>query len=201
MLARLIADHPGTATWIRIADCLARSIAYLLGLVALAVAVGSAATGRSAADIAVWFLAVNGLSFTVMFFALFLLALMSWAQVEELEPDSRGYQRWLDVGLSAAAILAVVSLAYKLVGIGLGISSLADHPLTPGTLQPLMADLTRNFSMAFTTTVFGLVASSCLRLLILTAHRRRTRDHRESRIANGTAVPAGDGTSEANITA
>lgn len=191
-LPPIISNHPAVTGFGRLFETFWHAFAYLIGVGVIATAIAHGASGKSSAEILAWFLHENGISFTVLFLVLLQIALMGWVRVEELPPGSRAYHLWLDAGLNAAAALGVVSLAYKLVGIGLGINSLAEHPLNADNVQTIMMELTRNFSMAFMTTVFGLVTSSCLRILLVMAHSRRTREKETEPASKPSAVEDAD---------
>ena len=62
--------------------------------------------------------------------------------------DPRGSEVSLETGLQAANGIATLALTYTLLGISLGIGSLAGHELGPETIQAVIRDLTRHFSMA-----------------------------------------------------
>ena len=79
---------------------------------------------------------------------------------------------WLDAGLQAAAGITTLSLTYTLLGISLGIGSMADQPLTPETVQEVIRGLTQQFSLAFMTTVIGLPLAAVLRALLTLIHAR-----------------------------
>ncbi len=55
---------------------------------------------------------------------------------------------------------------------GLGIGSLAEQGLSPETVQSVVRELTRHFSLAFLTTVLGLPTSAALRALLLVTEAR-----------------------------
>ena len=74
---------------------------------------------------------------------------------------------WVEVGTQAANGVTTLALTFTLLGISLGIGSLADQALTPSSIQKVIADMTANFSLAFMTTVIGLPLSALLRSLIV----------------------------------
>ena len=82
---------------------------------------------------------------------------------------------WRDAGLHAASAIATMALTWTLLGISLGIGTLAEADLSPATVQSVIGELTRHFSMAFLTTVIGLSVATALRALIgiAAADRRR----------------------------
>lgn len=83
---------------------------------------------------------------------------------------------WLEVGVQAANGVTTLALTFTLLGISLGIGGLAGQPLTPETVQPIIRQLTADFSLAFMTTVVGLPVSAGLRAALLITHEKRIRD-------------------------
>ena len=74
--------------------------------------------------------------------------------------------------MQSANGVTTLALTYTLLGISLGIGSLAGQTLTPDTVQAVIRDLTANFSLAFMTTVVGLPASALLRAALTVGHGR-----------------------------
>jgi hypothetical protein len=68
--------------------------------------------------------------------------------------------------------VTTLALTFTLLGISLGIGTLAGQELTPETIQPVIRKMTANFSLAFMTTVVGLPISALLRSLIIVTHAR-----------------------------
>ena len=73
---------------------------------------------------------------------------------------------WNETGEHAANAVATLALTYTLLGISLGIGTLADQELTPQTIQPVIRGLTEHFSLAFMTTVVGLPTAAILRAIV-----------------------------------
>ena len=80
---------------------------------------------------------------------------------------------WLEAGLQAANGVTTLALTYTLLGISLGVGSMAENELSPDTIQTVVRNLTAQFSMAFLTTVVGLPLSAVLRTLLLVTHARQ----------------------------
>ena len=70
--------------------------------------------------------------------------------------------------------VATLGLTYTLLGISLGIAALSQHQLTPDTVQQVIGQLTRYFSMAFLTSVVGVPVAAGLRAIILVTEARIT---------------------------
>jgi len=74
--------------------------------------------------------------------------------------------------VQSANAIATPALAYTLLGISLGIGSLAGQDLNPDTVSAIIPVRTENVSMAFMTTVVGLPVSAVLRAVLLVAYSR-----------------------------
>ena len=122
-----------------------------------------------------WALGALGPGFVVLLLALVLVALMALTRVHDA-PIVEDLLLWRDAGLHAASAIATMALTWTLLGISLGIGTLAETDLSPNTVQAVIAELTQHFSMAFLTTVIGLPVATVLRALIgvAAANRRRT---------------------------
>ncbi|WP_259780177.1 hypothetical protein [Aestuariispira ectoiniformans] len=150
---------------------LSRSISLLLAAIVVTLAVAAMATSLSVHDIASWMQQVLGLAFLGLFVTLVGVCLFCWVHILRRQGDS---QVWLEAGLHAANGITTLALTFTLLGISLGIGSLAEQSLTPETVQAVIRDLTAQFSLAFLTTVIGLPTATLLRALIMVtnAHQR-----------------------------
>lgn len=166
-------------------DSSSRAISYMLGALAMALAVAVVMTSTSVADIANWAREVLGWFFVVLLTSLVFLALFCWVRMLQLKDG--GDQVWFEAGVQAANGVTTLALTFTLLGISLGIGTLAGQELTPETIQPVIRKMTANFSLAFMTTVVGLPISALLRSLIIVTHannhsasaaRRAGADHR-----------------------
>jgi len=137
------------------------------GVLVLAVAEPAFALPPKAAIAAA--IAVVGPVFPPLFGALVLLAATASVRLARDPADAR----WRQIGLQASAGLATLALTFTLLGIALGIGSLADRPLTPDGVQAAIGELTGRFAMAFATTVVGLPAAAAFRALLLVLASRR----------------------------
>ncbi len=150
-----------------------RAVSYLLGGMAVALAVAALFTSASAAEITSWAHDVLGWSFVALLGSLVFVALFAWSRMIS---DDAGDDVWPEIGIQAANGVMTLALTYTLLGISLGIGSLAGQDLTPDTVQTVIRKMTANFSLAFMTTVVGLPVSAALRsLLIVTLARNRNR--------------------------
>ena len=122
-------------------------------------------------DIADWLQQMLGISFLGLLVTLIAICAYSWVCMLR---RSGPVQVWMETGMHAANGITTLALTYTLLGISLGIGSLAEQSLTPETVQTVIRDLTGNFSLAFLTTVIGLPTATLLRaiLSVTFAHRR-----------------------------
>jgi hypothetical protein len=149
-----------------------RSLSYLLGGVILVIAAAVAASGWGVRAVAGWALDVFGATFLALFAVLVAVAVFAWIRLTD-GLDSAARRLWREVGLHAANGVSTVALTYTLLGISLGIGTLAGRPLDPSTVQDIVGELTRHFGRAFMTTVVGLPAAAALRALLLIADTAR----------------------------
>jgi hypothetical protein len=87
---------------------------------------------------------------------------------------------WFEAGVQAANGVTTLALTFTLLGISLGIGTLAGQELTPETIQPVIRKMTANFSLAFMTTVIGLPISALLRSMIIVTHARNGATHQSA---------------------
>ncbi len=151
-------------------DSTSRATSYMMGALAVALAVAVLMTSSSVTDIANWAREVLGWSFVVLLTSLVFLALYSWVRMLQLKGAGDGV--WFEAGVQAANGVTTLALTFTLLGISLGIGTLAGQELTPETIQPVIRKMTANFSLAFMTTVVGLPISALLRSLIIVTHAR-----------------------------
>lgn len=146
----------------------ARALSILLGGASGALALAVWATGERISVLAAWVERVVGPVFLAGLTILTLLALLAAIRLWRRPADPV----WLVVGLQAASGIATLALTFTLLGIGLGISSLAEAPIGPETVGILIATLTGRFALAFATTIVGLPLAACLRAVLLVLRTR-----------------------------
>ncbi len=151
-----------------------RAVSFLLGGLVIALALAAMATSSSAAQITDWAGSVLGWTFVCLLTSLILVCLLAWMRLLR-EGTNPATEVWLEAGIQAANGVTTLALTFTLLGISLGIGSLASQDLTPDTIQTVIRTMTANFSLAFMTTVIGLPISALLRsLLVITdANNRR----------------------------
>lgn len=142
-----------------------KATTYFIGTTVLVVAAAVWATSSEIGDITSWIEHVLGGTFVTLLAILVFLSLFCWIKLQS--PATRGEAVWFETGLHAANGIATLGLTYTLLGIGLGIGSLAEQELNPETIPSVISGLTRHFSLAFMTSVIGLPAASVLRALLM----------------------------------
>lgn len=150
---------------------LAQATGMLLGTIVLALAGSRLLLDLPPAGSAARVLAVVGELFPALFAILVVLAGTAALRLRR-DPADR---RWRQLGLQASSGIATVALTFTLLGISLGIGGLADRPLTPDSVQAVIAELTGRFALAFSTTVVGLPTAAGLRALVLVLASRQDR--------------------------
>lgn len=155
-------SRSGAALWSARLAGLVRVAVYVAGFLIIAVAavtyLGELELGRTFS----WMRRVFGAGFVVIFTALLASGVFAAMQIHR----SANPQFWYESGLQAASGIATLALTFTLLGISLGIGSLADKTVGPDTIQGIIAELTRHFSTALMTTVVGLPAAQALRALV-----------------------------------
>lgn len=153
-----------------------RAASYVLGGLVLIGAIASFAVSSDASVIAGWALDVLGVGFLGLLGGLVFASAVSFVRMTATDASDADAVFWLEVGVQAANGVTTLALTFTLLGISLGIGGLAGQPLTPETVQPIIRQLTADFSLAFMTTVVGLPVSAGLRAALLIAHEKRVRD-------------------------
>jgi hypothetical protein len=161
-----------------------QAVSFVLGGIVLTGACAAFLTTRDAAAITQWSFDVLGVGFlgllaTLIFIAAFALVRMKMYAPRMLRQGfgtrqgcASRYGYWLEVGVQAANGVSTLALTFTLLGISLGIGGLAGQELTPETVQPVIRDLTADFSLAFMTTVVGLPVSAALRAALMITHEK-----------------------------
>lgn len=141
-----------------------RHTGVVLGGAVIALALASGVTDLSASELLGWIAGTLGTTFLVLLGLLVLAALTAWIRI--LQRHARS-DFWLETGLHASSAIATLALTFTLLGISIGIGTLAQTELTPETVQSVIGALTEQFSLAFLTSVIGLPLSTGLRALLL----------------------------------
>tara|TARA_B100001964_G_scaffold165427_1_gene181654 strand:- start:1222 stop:1746 length:525 start_codon:yes stop_codon:yes gene_type:complete len=146
-----------------------RAFSYTLGAFVVAVAVAASISSTSLPEIVGWAERIFGVTFLAIAGGLVFVTVYSWTRIIEHPGD----KVWLETGLQAANGITTLALTYTLLGISLGVGSMADNELSADTVQTVVRNLTAQFSMAFLTTVVGLPLSAVLRTMLLVTHARQ----------------------------
>ena len=143
-----------------------RGLSVLLGVLTLGLTLVVVVTGHTVDGLAGWALKMFGLSFLVLLSVLVLVVFSCWVRMFEARYMHDERKVWVEAAQHAANGTATLALTYTLLGISLGINTLADQELNTDTVQLVIGGLTEHFSLAFMTTVVGLPISAGLRALI-----------------------------------
>ena len=154
------------------AGAASRTLSYVLGAAVIVLATAAVATPLDARSIIAWVTDLFGPIFLFLYVVLVLAAVYAWTRMQNSPHGSPRAALWLETGLQAAAGLVTLALTFTLLGISLGIATLADQQLSPATIQGVISDLTQKFSLAFMTTVVGLPSAAVLRMLLMLSHAR-----------------------------
>jgi uncharacterized membrane protein len=145
-----------------------RALAFLIGGLAVILAVAVLTASTDVGSVISWAEKVFGITFIGLMAGLVLTSLFCWIKSTENEYEPA----WLEGGLQAAGGVTTLALTYTLLGISLGIGTLAEQTLNPETVQLVIKGLTERFSLAFMTTVVGLPIAALLRTLLMITHAR-----------------------------
>lgn len=149
-----------------------RALSYLLGFTVIGLASTVMITETEVTQIVAWSEKIFGSLFLTLFCGLVYVAALALVRVSGKALGEPGVRTWFEAGVQSANAIATMALTYTLLGISLGIGSLAQHDLNPATIQDVIRGLTDNFAMAFMTTVVGLPVSAGLRAALLVAFSR-----------------------------
>lgn len=139
-----------------------KTLGYGFGAVVVLMALTVYVTQMELSVIFGWLEKVFSISFVVVYLGLMVLGCV--AALRLADPQYGAY--WFEVGQQAAGGVATLALTYTLLGLSMGIGSLADQPISPDTIGQIIQGLTTHFSTAFMTTVVGLPSANALRALV-----------------------------------
>ncbi len=142
----------GLADW-------ARSARLVAGAMVIGLAATSVVTAASPAELLAWVGVLFGPGFAILYVGLLIAALFVWRQ-HRSAPDAR---IWTEAGLQIGAGIGTLAMTFTLLGLSLGIGTLAATPLTPEAVPDVLATLTEKFRLAFLTTVVGLPTAAVVR--------------------------------------
>ena len=143
-----------------------RGLSLFLGVLTIGLASVILTTGSTLDGLTEWVLRVFGISFLVLLSVVIFIVFFCWVRMLETSHLPAERLVWAEGGLHAANGAATLALTYTLLGISLGVRTLADQELNTDTVQKVIGGLTEHFSVAFMTTVLGLPTAAGLRALI-----------------------------------
>ena len=139
-----------------------KTLGYGLGGLIIIMALAVYLTQMEISGILAWVEQVFSISFISVY--LLLMATGLYAGVQISRDEQLDY--WVEIGQQAAGGVATLALTFTLLGLSLGIGSLADKDISPDTISMIIQGLTSHFSTAFMTTVVGLPSANALRAFI-----------------------------------
>jgi len=148
------------------------AIGIFFGTGIILLAVASYLTQMPVLDLVNWLQNVFSWSFVIIFSGLFSMAVVAGASIKADKNNDFLYE----AGLQAANGISTLALTFTLLGISLGIGTLSDQPLTPSSVNSIIGELTKQFSMAFMTTVVGLPSSAILRAWVSLRYTKFARE-------------------------
>ncbi|WP_057831419.1 hypothetical protein [Colwellia sp. TT2012] len=146
----------------RVTTLIMPTIMPLVGLIIISLALVSYFTELPLSGIFSWFERFFSSAFIVIYSLLVASGIYAIVQLKQ----HKDANYWQEVGQQAGNAIATLALTFTLLGISLGIGTLAEQPLNPENVQEIIASLTKQFSMAFMTTVIGLPTATVIRALI-----------------------------------
>jgi hypothetical protein len=149
-----------------------KALTWFLGAIVIALAIAVLSTSAGIGEIMDWVHQAFGVTFLLLFSALVLFTLYCWLRLQQVGLVAEERKVWLESGMHAANGVATLGLTYTLLGISLGIAALSESQLTPDTVQDIIGQLTRHFSMAFLTSVVGVPAAAALRAMVMVTESR-----------------------------
>lgn len=132
-----------------------------VGIIIILLAAVSYATDLSLQGIFAWLERVFSMAFIVIFSSLLIVGLFAISQLK----NNIQANYWFEVAQQSGNGISTLALTFTLLGISLGIGTISEQPLTPENVQLTISALTKQFSMAFMTTVVGLPAATVVRAL------------------------------------
>ena len=115
-------------------------------------------------DVFLWAVSTLGLTYILITASVVLLSLFSLSQYRA---DPLHNQQWIKIGSQSNTAIATIALTYTLCGISLGVGSLASSDLSPENINHVISGLTKEFGMAFMTSVVGLPLSALMRFIFV----------------------------------
>lgn len=144
------------------------AIMPIIGIAVISLALVSYFTELSISALFAWFERFFSSVFVVIYGLLVALGTYAIVQLKDLNYGNY----WQEVGQQAGNAIATLALTFTLLGISLGIGTLAEQPLSPENVQVLVSGLTKQFSMAFMTTVIGLPTATIIRALVCIKYQK-----------------------------
>lgn len=143
-----------------------KTLGYGLGGLIIIMALAVYMTQMEISGILNWVEQVFSISFISSYLLLMSVGVYAGVQISRADQVSGQAEYWFEIGQQAAGGVATLALTFTLLGLSLGIGSLADKDISPETISIIIQGLTGHFSTAFMTTVVGLPSANALRAFV-----------------------------------
>ena len=139
------------------------ALGYVLGVAVIAAALAAYLTGRSLSGLWALLEQLFTPGFVLGYGVLSAVAVYAGSRLSAREQRPQVLHFWHQAGLQSASGVATLALTFTLLGISLGIGTLAEQALTVESVTPMIQQLTQHFATAFMTSVLGLPSAAVLR--------------------------------------
>ena len=143
-----------------------KTLGYGLGGLIIIMALAVYMTQMEISSILSWVEQVFSVSFIGGYLLLMGIGGYAGLQIGRANEVNETTTYWFEIGQQAAGGVATLALTFTLLGLSLGIGSLADKDISPETISTIIQGLTGHFSTAFMTTVVGLPSANALRAFV-----------------------------------
>ncbi|MFT6896688.1 MAG: hypothetical protein ACJA13_001091 [Paraglaciecola sp.] len=136
-----------------------RLIMMVIGTLIITLAMMSYLTSMPVMTLVEWLTQMFSLGYIVIYLGLVSVGVYAISHITQLKTA----EYWHEVGQQIGNGIATLALTFTLLGISLGIGSLSENALSPENIQPLISQLTQQFSIAFMTSIVGLPTAAIIR--------------------------------------
>lgn len=149
---------------------LSRCFSYIGGFAVIGFAIVLFLYGKTPGNFMGWIANVLSWSFICLLISLVIACMFCILKITNIAPnDVQQCQYWQQLGLQSSSAIATLALTYTLLGISMGIGSLSGQEMDVANINQIISNLTKQFSMAFMTSVIGLPVSAAFRTILVVA--------------------------------
>lgn len=142
------------------------NICRIVGIGLIFLAAASYMTNMTLLDLLNYVEQIFSFTFILLFTPLVLCGSYALIILNRHSADRAQKIFWFEVGQQSANGISTLALTFTLLGISVGIGTLSQQSLTPESVNEVIGVLTKQFSMAFMTTVVGLPTATLCRALL-----------------------------------